>query len=81
MQIVTVGPKYQVVIPKEIRRKEKSLQPGVKVVVNRTREGIITIKTARETWSDRSYGFMKKYWKDTDPIAEIEKMRDEWDEK
>lgn len=81
MQIVTVGPKYQVVIPKEVRKNEKGLQPGAKVTVDRTRKGIITIKTARKTWSDENYGALKKYWKGIDPIAEVEKMRDEWDEK
>lgn len=81
MQLVTVGTKYQIVIPKGVRKEDKDLQPGAKVLVGRTKEGIITVKPIQKSWSDRSYGFMKEAWKNIDPVAEIEKMRNEWDEK
>lgn len=81
MQIVTIGPKYQIVIPKKVREEEKTLQPGSKVMVGRTKEGTITVKPIRKNWSDEHYGAFKKYWKGTDPAAEVEKMRDEWEER
>lgn len=73
MQLVTVGSKYQIVIPKEVRKKNKGIKP--------TGENTITVKPRHKLWSDESYGFMKEAWKDIDPAIETEKMRDEWDER
>ncbi len=81
MQLVTVGTKYQIVIPKEVRKKEKGLRPGTKVLVGGNGKGTITVKTPEKNWSDKHYGALKKYWRGVDPIAEIEKIRNEWDEK
>lgn len=81
MPQVTVGSKYQIVIPKEVRRKIKGLQPGAKVSVHQQDVQTLTIRIPKKSWSDETYGFMKKSWKGFDPIAEIEKMRDEWDQK
>lgn len=44
-------------------------------------ENTIIVKPKSKLWSDESYGFMKEAWKGITPAAEIEKMRDEWDEK
>ncbi len=81
MQQVTIGTKYQIVIPKQVRMQDKDLRPGAKVMVGRTKEGVITVKATRKNWSDESYGFMKEAWKNIDPATEIDKMRNEWDEK
>ena len=81
MQIVTVGSKYQIVIPKQIRQKVRGFRPGTKVMVQEAKGNAITIKTSQKKWSDESYGFMKQAWKGTNPAKEIEKMRDEWDQK
>lgn len=81
MQLVTIGTKYQIVIPKEVRKKEKTLQPGKKVLVGHNIKGEIIVKPMQENWSDLHYGAFKKYWKGTDPTAEVKKMRDEWEEK
>lgn len=81
MQLVTVGSRYQIVIPKQIRRKVRSLRPGTKVMVQDTKGNAITIKTVKKSWSDESYGFMKEAWKGLDPVKEIDKMRDEWGQK
>ncbi|HBQ50520.1 hypothetical protein A3B42_00425 [Candidatus Daviesbacteria bacterium RIFCSPLOWO2_01_FULL_38_10] len=80
MQLVTVGSRYQIVIPKEIRKKINGLKPGVKVAVQQVKTDTATIKISKKSWSDESYGFMKEAWKDIDPVKEIDKMRDEWDE-
>lgn len=82
MQQVTIGPKYQIVIPKEIRKKVKGIKPGKKVGVYTHDEGkSITVELNPQGWVDRTYGLMKDAWKDIDPIAEVEKMRDEWEER
>lgn len=80
MQLVTVGSKYQIVIPKEVRSKIKGLRPGSKVSI-KTDKKTITVKPVAKNWSDAHYGAFKKYWKGTDPAAEVEKMRDEWEER
>lgn len=82
MQIVTIGPKYQIVIPKEVREKINHLKPGKKVGVYTSDEGkSITINPDPQGWIDRTYGMMKDAWKGIDPIAEVEKMRNEWEER
>lgn len=81
MHQVTVGPKYQIVIPKEVRKKIRDLRPGAKVMVGKVNGNTISIKTNPKSWVDRTYGMMKDAWKDIDPIAELEKGRDEWEER
>lgn len=81
MQQVIVGTKYQIVIPKEIREKIKGLRPGTKVNVYQSSKNTISIDLTPEDWVERNYGLMSEAWKDIDPIAELEKGRDEWEEK
>lgn len=81
MQTVTVGSKYQVVIPKEVRKKIKGIMPGSKVKISAEGNQTVKIQTQKKNWSDQNYGAFRKYWKGIDPIAEVEKMRNEWDEK
>jgi AbrB family looped-hinge helix DNA binding protein len=80
METVTVGSKYQIVIPKNVRKKIKGFRPGTKVSVSVNKDKSIKVKPSTKQ-VDRTYGFMKEAWKDIDPIAELEKMRDEWDQK
>ena len=81
MQQVTVGPKYQIVIPKQIRKDIKNLKPGNKVNVSKNKKGIITIAPQVEAkdWVKENRGKFKGVWGE-DPIGEITKMRAEWDE-
>lgn len=83
MQQVTVGTKYQIVIPKEIRKKIKALKPGTKVNVYQTDEQTVTLKpqTDQTSWVEHTRGIATEAWKDIDPIAELGKMRDEWEER
>lgn len=80
MQTVTVGSKYQVVIPKEVRKKLKGITKGSKVSMS-VRKGNVILKPLKDDWIARTRGSMKEAWKDIDPIAELEKMRDEWERK
>lgn len=82
MQLVTVGQKYQVVIPKEVRKKIKNLKPGKKVGVYTPDEGkSITIEPDPQGWVDRTYGMMKDAWKGIDTTKYLGKLRSEWDRK
>lgn len=81
MQLVTVGTKYQIVIPKEIRIKLKGLRPGTKLSVQQIDENAVTLRTDPLDWIRRTAGMMTEAWKDIDPIAEVKKGRDEWEER
>ena len=75
----TIGAKYQVVIPKAVRKKVKGIIPGAKVAIYENK-GEISLypKSKLEGWVERTRGIAKEAWKDIDPIAELEKMRNEW---
>lgn len=81
MELATVGPKYQIVIPKKVRRKIEHLKPGKKVGVDSVNGESIIIYPEPENWVDRTYGIMAKAWKGIDMIAEVEKGRNEWEER
>jgi AbrB family looped-hinge helix DNA binding protein len=77
MTQVTLSDKYQVVIPKELRKGLK-LKPGQKVTVSRGKSGNIVIDVSP---IDQFRGIFagKKIWGE-DPTATIRKMRDDWDD-
>lgn len=81
MELVTIGPKYQIVIPKNLRKKMRGVKPGNKVALGAVDENTATIKTEPKSWVERTAGIAKEAWKDIDPIAELQKMKDEWEEK
>lgn len=81
MQVVTVGTKYQIVIPKQIRQKIKGIKPGAKVGVQPAPKNTVTIQPMQGDWVNRSAGIAREAWKNIDPSKELEKMRDEWEEK
>lgn len=75
---VTVGSKYQVVIPKEIRQKIKGLRPGSKVVVNSVDDKTIAIRQVEQNWMEKSRGIAKEAWKGIDTTEYLETLRNEW---
>lgn len=81
MQQVTVGTKYQIVIPKEVRKKIKELKPGSKVRVYQSGKNTLSIDLDPQGWVERNAGLMTEAWKNIDPIAELKKGRDEWEER
>ncbi len=78
MQIITIGTKNQIVIPKEIREKIPGFKAGHKVAVYTLDGKTVAIKPTSANWIEENYGLMKDAWKDIDPIKELEKMRNEW---
>lgn len=81
MQQVTIGTKNQIVIPKEIRKKIKDLKPGRKVMVYPINNNTVAIKVSDKSWTEKYRGIMKDSWKGINTTKELEKMRNEWDEK
>lgn len=78
MQLITIGTKNQIVLPKEVRTKIKGLKPGRKVMVYPLNDNTVAIKVEPENWVKSTYGIAKNAWQGSDPIRELEKMRDEW---
>lgn len=81
MEQVIVGTKYQVVIPKEVRRKVKGIKPGSKVSVGLSHEGIITVNTDPQDWLIRTRGMMKDAWRGINTTKYLQDLRNEWDKK
>lgn len=77
---VTVGSKYQIVIPKEVRKKIKGIKPGAKVEVYALDVGSFKVKPEEKNWVERTKGIMTEAWKGIDTTKELEKMRDEWED-
>jgi bifunctional DNA-binding transcriptional regulator/antitoxin component of YhaV-PrlF toxin-antitoxin module len=81
MQQVTIGTKNQVVIPQELRRNVAGLKPGRKVSMYVLNKNTVAIKVSDTSWLENSYGKMKNAWKKKKASTQLEKMRNEWDEK
>lgn len=79
MQQVIVGSKYQIVIPKEVRKKIKSLAPGRKVMVQSIDENTIAVKAIKTSWLEKSIGIAQEAWKGIDTTQYLQKLRGEWD--
>ncbi len=80
MEIVTVGPKYQVVIPKKIRKQIK-IHPGDKVGLILEDSGKVNLEIKPKNWVERTRGMMSEAWKGVDTTKELNKIRDEWEER
>lgn len=79
-QIVTIGPKSQVVIPKSVRKLTPEFKPGKKVTVRSLNTRSVIIESADEDWATSTYGMHKKVWQGVDATEYIRKLRDQWEE-
>ena len=79
MQQVTVGTKYQIVIPKEVRKKIKGIKPGTKVVVGSVDDQTITVRKLKKNWLEATQGIKKEAWKNVDTTKYLEDLRNEWE--
>lgn len=80
MELVTVGSKYQIVIPKNVRKKVNGIRPGNKVGVY-TEGDRITVEPAPKSWVDRNRGLMRQAWKGIDTTKYLKELRNEWERK
>lgn len=77
----SVSTKYQVVIPKAIRKKIK-VKPGQKMNVNIAGEQIILSPSKTKKKLNWPHDYIKKLknpWENEDPIKYLEKERNSWD--
>lgn len=79
--VVTVGPKSQVVIPKNVRKVVRGIKPGKKVVVRPLNEQSVIVEVPSTNWVEETYGMLKKEWKGVDATEYIRRLRDEWEQK
>lgn len=70
---VTVSSKYQVVIPKAVR-KQLQIKPGQKVNVSRQKNGKIVIDASSVV--EKYAGSLTAVWGDTDPAEWLRADRD-----
>lgn len=73
---VKVGPKYQVVIPQDIRKKVPIL-PREEVLVEEV-NGLIVILPKPESYTDAMIGLGGHVWKGIDPKDYVKKERASW---
>jgi AbrB family looped-hinge helix DNA binding protein len=78
MNISKVSAKFQIVIPKELR-KQLNIKPGQKVALSLDKNKNIKISTANPLDElSRKFGGRNIWGKD--PAATIRQQRDEWDD-
>ena len=79
---VTLSAKYQVVIPKNIRR-QLNLKPGQKMVVSNPKASssiVINKKPSAEEIVDRYAGSLSELWQGEDAVKTVRQARNqEWD--
>ena len=74
MSTSTVSAKYQIVIPKELRKKLQ-IKPGQRVFLETNRAGDIVVSSDSQV--EKSLGILKGAWgKNSDDYAQ--NMREEW---
>ena len=73
---VKVGPKYQVVIPQEVRKKVQ-ISPKKEVLVEEI-NGAIMILPQPKSFTEFMFGLGKDAWGGIDPKAYVKKERAHW---
>ena len=73
--LVTIGPKSQVVIPKNIREVMPELKPGRKVAVRSIDARSVIVEVLPKDWVAQTYGMHKNVWKGVDATYYIHKLR------
>jgi len=79
MSETTISPKYQVVIPKEVRKK-LNIKEGQKLQVYPVGD-LIILSPKPESYSEKMLGLGRDIWRDIDPLEYIRKERADWDKK
>lgn len=75
MEVVTLSSKYQIVIPKQVRRK-LDLKPGQRLRISMRKDRSIEIDTGSAL--DSLYGSVKSKW-GNDPALHMREQRNEWE--
>lgn len=76
MSKTTVSSKYQVVIPKEVR-KRANLREGQELQVYLVEDNIVL--TPQKKWPDDYIASLKDVWKDVDVVAYLKEEDNSWE--
>lgn len=79
MSETTISPKYQIVIPKEVREKAK-IKEGQKLNVYSLGDSIV-LTPKPKNYTEKMLGLGKEIWKNVDPLEYIRRERADWDKK
>jgi len=79
MSETTISPKYQVVIPKAVRKK-LNIKEGQRLQVYPMGDSII-LSPKPESYTEKMLGLGKEVWKEIDPLEYIREERLDWDKK
>lgn len=74
---VKVGPKYQVVIPKELRKK-LDIKPSDNVLVEEI-EGMVVVIPRPKSFTKFLRGLGKEVWEGVEATEYVRKERESWD--
>ncbi len=77
--VVTIGPKYQVVIPKALRNKHRQFAKGARVHLYPLDNKTIALHVEDDNWAKNQYGALKDIWEGINVEKELKKLRNEWD--
>lgn len=75
---VIVGPKSQVVIPKDVRKIANKIRPGKKVMVRPVSDSSVIIEVRPANWTKETYGMHKDIWQGINAVEYIRNLRKEW---
>ncbi|MBI2430395.1 MAG: AbrB family transcriptional regulator [Candidatus Levybacteria bacterium] len=78
MQLITICPKSQVVIPKHVRNLIPELKPGKKVTVRALDARSVIVELPSADWVTETHGMHAKIWKGIDATSYIHKLRSQW---
>ena len=79
MSETTISPKYQVVIPKDVRQKLK-IKEGQRLQVYPMGDSII-LSPKPKSYTEKMLGLGKELWKGIDPLEYVLSEREDWDKK
>jgi bifunctional DNA-binding transcriptional regulator/antitoxin component of YhaV-PrlF toxin-antitoxin module len=74
-----INAKYQLVIPRRIRRVVKDVAAGREAYITAIDDETIQIKLKKTSWVDRYGGILPKGYYGKDATKYIKDLRDEWD--
>lgn len=73
---ITIGERYQAVIPKKVREIAKKMKAGARATVVAIDERTVMVSVKPKDWVKETYGMFKGMWKG-DATKLIRKLRDE----
>lgn len=75
---ITIGERYQVVIPKKVRKIAKKMKTGARATVIPVDERTVMVSVKPRSWVSETYGMHKKIWQGIDAREYIQTLRSEW---